>query len=551
MTNRSHGLWGIACRGLTAILCAALASCSGPTAPARDGLDLAVTPPSVSDSGPAAGAPFTLSATVRNAGDGTSEATTLRYYRSMDAAITTTDTEVGTDAVAELAASGTGKESVELVAPSAAGTYYYGACVDAVTAETDTTNNCSTSVRVAVRTTVTEPQEDEDHPDLRVMSPAVSDSGPAAGAPFTLSATVRNAGAGAAATTTLRYYHSADATITTADMQVGTAVIAGLAATGRASDSVDLTAPSRPGTYSYGACVDAVADESDTTNNCSLSVQVTVHVTVTPPRGDPDLIVTAVEVSHSGLEAEATFTLSAAVQNEGEGTSEPTELRFYRSADTTITATDTWVRTVTIAGLAGSGSSSRSVALTAPSSPGRYYYGACVDAVRGESDTTNNCSRARTVRVVEGPDLVVGGPFVINRTPEAGGTFFFLVSVRNRGDATSAATTLRHYRSTDATLTSDDTLEGTEEVRPLVSLQSSAKEIYLTAPLTPGTYYYGSCVDPVPGESDTTNNCSNSVPVTVPEPDQSAPSVEISVEDGKEWAPAGGRYGRSVGARPG
>ena len=37
-----------------------------------------------------------------------------------------------------------------------------------------------------------------------------------------------------------------------------------------------LTAPSTAGTYYYGACVDAVPDESDTTNNCSSSVQVTV-----------------------------------------------------------------------------------------------------------------------------------------------------------------------------------------------------------------------------------------------------------------------------------
>ena len=265
--------------------------------------------------------------------------------------------------------------------------------------------------------------------------------------------------------------------------------------------------------------MDGVADESDTTNNCSLSVQVTVQITVTPPRGNPDLIVTSVEVSDSGLEAGATFTLSAVVENAGEGKSEVTALRYYQSTDATITATDTWVGTVTIAGLAGSGSSSQSVELTAPSSPGRYYYGACVDAVPGESDTTNNCSGARTVRVVEGPDLVVGGPFVSNGTPEAGGTFLLVVSVRNRGDATSAATTVRHYRSTDATVTSADTLEGTEEVRPLVSLQSSGKQIDLTAPLTPGTYYYSSCVDPVPGESDTTNNCSESREVTAREPE--------------------------------
>ena len=498
-----------------------------------------MTSPTVSDSGPAAGAGFTLSATVGNAGDGASEATTLRYYRSTDATITTSDTQVGTDEVPGLAPSGTSTQSVSLTAPSTPATYYYGACVDAVTDEADTANNCSDSVTVTVQAPVAQPQERQDQQDLVVTSPTVSDGGPAPGARFTLSATVTNGGGAAAAATTLRYYRSADATITTSDREVGENTVAELAAAGSSSQSVELTAPATPRTYYYGACVDAVADESDTTNNCSLSVQVTVQVTMTPPRGNPDLIVTSVEVSDSGLEAEAIFTLSAAVENAGEGKSEATALRYYRSTDATITATDTWVRTVTIAGLAGSGSSSRSVELTAPSSPGRYYYGACVDAVPGESDTTNNCSRAWTVRVVEGPDLVVGGPFVINGTPEAGGTFLLVVSVRNRGDATSAATTVRHYRSTDATVTSADTLEGTEEVRPLGSLQSSGKEIYLTAPSTAGTYYYGSCVDAVPGESDTTNNCSESVPVTVSEPEQSAPSVEIGVEDDKEWAPVG------------
>ena len=43
--------------------------------------------------------------------------------------------------------------------------------------------------------------------------------------------------------------------------------------------------------------------------------------------------------------------------------------------------------------------SSQAVELTAPTSPGTYYYGACVDAVTGESDTTNNCySTPITVR---------------------------------------------------------------------------------------------------------------------------------------------------------
>ena len=112
--------------------------------------DLVVESPSVSDSSLEAGASFTLRATVRNQGNDRSAATTLRYYRSSDATISSADTEVGTDDVSGLAASGTGDESIALSAPSGAGTYYYGACVDSVSGEADTTNNCSSGARVTV-----------------------------------------------------------------------------------------------------------------------------------------------------------------------------------------------------------------------------------------------------------------------------------------------------------------------------------------------------------------------------------------------------------------
>ena len=110
--------------------------------------DLVVGSPSVSNSSPDAGASFTLSATVRNQGDGSSAATTLRYYRSTDAAITIGDTPVGTDAVGALSASSTSDEAIRLTAPVSAGTYYYGACVESVTGESDTGNNCSSAVTV-------------------------------------------------------------------------------------------------------------------------------------------------------------------------------------------------------------------------------------------------------------------------------------------------------------------------------------------------------------------------------------------------------------------
>ena len=98
-------------------------------------------------------ATFTLSAYVRNLArvfEATSEATTLRWYSSTDATISASDTEIGTDAVPALGPRGSSLESVELTAPSAAGTHYYGACVDAVARESNTGNNCSRSVPIFV-----------------------------------------------------------------------------------------------------------------------------------------------------------------------------------------------------------------------------------------------------------------------------------------------------------------------------------------------------------------------------------------------------------------
>ena len=112
--------------------------------------DLIVESPSVSDNTLTTGQSFTLRATVRNQGTGSSAATTLRYYRSSNSTISTSDTEVGTDSVSGLSASGTSAESISLNAPSSAGTYYYGACVNSVTGESDTDNNCSDAVTITV-----------------------------------------------------------------------------------------------------------------------------------------------------------------------------------------------------------------------------------------------------------------------------------------------------------------------------------------------------------------------------------------------------------------
>ena len=358
--------------------------------------DLVAEAPSTSVDRPEPGMVFTLSAIVRNQGDGDAGATTLRYYRSADATISTGDTEVGTHAVGALAASGASSQSIPLAAPADPGTTYYGACVDGVSGESDTTNNCSSSVAVTV--------EAAGSPDLVVEAPSASDDRPDPGMAFTLSATVRNQGDRDAGATTLRYYRSADATISTGDTEVGTHAVGALAASGASSQSIPLAAPADPGTTYYGACVDGVSGESDITNNCSSSVEVTVEVA-----GSPDLIVEAPSASDDRPRSGVAFTLSATVRNQGGADAMATTLRYYRSSDATITTADAETGSDALAALAVSAKTDEAIELVPPSAFGIYYYGACVDAVTGESNTRNNCSSS--VRVTPCEFLAVGcGP---------------------------------------------------------------------------------------------------------------------------------------------
>ena len=392
-----------------------------------------------------------------------------------------------------------------------------------------------------------EPTDNEPDTGARVtVSAALSDSRPSAGAHSTLSVTVRNAGEGTTAAMTLRYYQSTDATITTADREVATGTVAALAATGSASYSVALAAPATPGTYYYGACVAAVVGETDTANNCSRSVQVTVQVTVSQTQGQPDLTLPSVSVSDSRPDRGEQFTLSATVRNAGKGTADETTLRYYRTAvsssavttgqgvgdrdaandpsryyPSTAAATatsDSEVATDTVARLAASGSSSESADLTAPLEPGAYRYRACVDTVSEESDVTNNCSESIQVNVrtpPDPPDLVVVNPSVTDNDPTVGESFTLSATVQNEGSSAAGATTLRFYRSIDVTITTSDSEVGTGAIPPLAAIGTVSASVELTAPGPPGRYYYGACVDAVTDESDTADNCSQALEVTV------------------------------------
>ncbi|MDE0446921.1 MAG: hypothetical protein OXH96_09640 [Spirochaetaceae bacterium] len=363
------------------------------------------------------------------------------------------------------------------------------------------------------------------HPDLVVEDPAASDPRPAAGTGFTFSATVRNAGRGNAAATTLRVYRSDDEAITPSDEQVGATTVAGLAASASRVASVKVTAPSSPGTHYYGACVDPVAGESDTANTCSAAVRVDVQAQhLEPASPQPDLVVELPAVSDGSPVAGASFSFSATVRNAGDGDAAAAALHVYRSDDETITPSDEQVADAAVPELAASESMVASAKLNAPSSSGTYYYGACVHAVAEESDTANNCSAPVQVAVqvpVSGPrpDLIVNPLRVSVGKPAIGGRLEFETKVVNRGRATAGPTALRFYRSTDATVTRSDTEFATVWLSPLsgvgMDLGLRTVRAWVTAPSSKAVLYFGACVDTVAGESATTNNCSAALKVEV------------------------------------
>ena len=382
---------------------------STPPQPDPTSFDLAIQSVTVNKDTLVPGESFTLSVAIRNNGPGTSGAPSLSYYHSSIQGRSPTDPpqlqgEVWLDS---LASGESITKVITLSAPSTPRSYYYGAWLSANNGDTNLFNDVATEIGVTVRTV------QSDTPDLIVESISASESTIEPGESFRLSATVRNQGSGEARSTTLRYYRSANASISDSDTEVDTDSVSSLDADETSDEWDNLTAPNSPGTYYFGACVDSVSGESNTSNNCSTAVRITVETS------SSDLVVESISASESTVEPGESFRLSATVRNQGSGEARSTTLRYYRSSNSSISASDTEVDTDSVSSLDADETSDEWDSLTAPSTAGVYYYGACVDSVSGESNTSNNCSTAIRI-TVEAPGLRVGDSVFAQNTVGGG-----------------------------------------------------------------------------------------------------------------------------------
>ena len=344
------------------------------------------------------------------------------------------------------------------------------------------------------------------------------------GESFTLKATVRNIGNGAPTShPTLDYYRSRDARISTRDRWVKDDRVSKLD-TDETDDiyTDDLTAPTTPGVYYYGACVSDVDNESDEDNNCSAAVAITVRATTTPVEvtGSPDLVV-SLSSNSSLVEPNEYIDLVATVQNQGAAdASNSTTLRYYLSSDATISSDDQLIATDSVRSLDQGSSGDEDHGVRAPSQPGQYYYYAYVDSVTDEDDTNNNYSNFLLISV-RGADLVVESVSadLLGQTGSINpnGTFTLNATIRNQGTGTAAATTARYYISTDQTFSDVDD----SEVQPAsisainTGASSNAQSATIRSPYTSGIFYCFVCVDTLSNEIDADNNCSNPIQITI------------------------------------
>ena len=109
--------------------------------------DLVVESPTTSVREVAPRGQFVLRATVRNRGNARSPASTIGYYRGRGS----TRTLLSEQSLPALAPSGSRDAELRVNAEATAGTYTYNMCVASVAGESNTSNNCSSSVSVVVQ----------------------------------------------------------------------------------------------------------------------------------------------------------------------------------------------------------------------------------------------------------------------------------------------------------------------------------------------------------------------------------------------------------------
>ena len=504
----------------------------------------------------------TLTAEITNLGKRFAPPTILRFQRSTSPNFSNDATS---ENIAELSVNATTNNSFQLN-ESVAGIYYYRACVQDVTGDSNPANNCSV-LQVEVIPI-----------DLSIELTATNNNGT-----IRLSAAITNENN--IPLESIELIFKRDATT------FPTIYIDNLAANGNRTEAINNT-PTTPGNYAYKVCV---RDASSSSITCSRTKTFALF---------PNLA-TTFSTSAARVYPKRDFTLNAEITNRGTRFSPPTTLRIQRS---TTDSFSTDVTSDNIASLSVDAITNHSIT-TNESELGNYTYNACVDSVTGDPNPANDCSEVQVTIIpvnlgvilatssdngeiglsatITNEDITIDSIVLEFRrnngflkrfnidniglgenilfkatsdTPTTAGTYIYTACVidalsesevcspeedftfrpdlivslssslidvnpstdftltaeiTNTGNIFSTFATLEYERSTQAGnfTANDDTFDATDIAG--ITVNTTIKNSITRSEKTEDTYYYRACVRNVAGEQETTNNCSPAISVEI------------------------------------
>ncbi|HAN30760.1 MAG TPA: hypothetical protein DCQ06_04115, partial [Myxococcales bacterium] len=335
-------------------------------------------------------------------------------------------------------------------------------------------------------------------PNLKVVSASADKKFYKPGDTVKLSWLQSNTGAATAKTHTTTVYLSSNSVITTADQLIKNVIVPSMGSNKLQAMSTTFTIPkgTAAGTWYIGLYADrlkgvAESDETDNTKGVEVSIQSLVKL--------PDLYVSSLSTSAGTYTAGSTLQVNGTLQNIGTTSATTFRVGYYLSTDKNITTKDILLGSKTVSSLANSASTSllRFVVLPTSVKPGNYYLGVYADdQFKVTEAAENNNTALKAVKVNGVVDLkaisITAGDFY-----KAGAKDTATVSYTNLGGATAGSHTVGIYLSTDAVVTTNDTLVGQLVVLSVPGVSSKQVKVSFTLPtkLSTGKKYLGAIVD--------------------------------------------------------
>ena len=362
--------------------------------------------------------------------------------------------------------------------------------------------------------------------ELVAFAPPAAD----AGSTISVSDTLVNTGAVAAANARVGVYLSTDGVISAGDRLLGFRTVASLAAGGRSAAGGALTLPAdlAPGEYHLGALADDLAvipERSETNNARTAAARITVR-----PAQLADLECVSIALSPSSVLAGGALDVSDVVRNAGAAAAGPFQVAIRLSRDTVLDPSDVLLGLRPVASLAPGAGTSANGPLVVPATlgAGTWYGCVVVDAAASvaESDETDNALfAAQPIQVVIPPraNLVVQSFAFVPPTVDSGLPIGVQDVVANVGPGAAAGFEVEVFLSTDATVTASDVSLGFRAVAGLAPGATNTSQGSLVVPIgiAAGDYFVGAIVDaglavPEENEADNVLVAAGTLRVTVP-----------------------------------